>query len=137
LDGLAAPRVTTGWAVDPRTLRGSIPEIEIDVIRDGVRDFRDFASLLASEHDPTDLEFRLWVGHPQLDRSAWLLIDTWLIDDIEPRSGRITFVCLSPLARTRVRLPPAEEIGDGQVERQVLHYSNQSLAAVYDDLLAA
>ncbi|HEX6938209.1 MAG TPA: hypothetical protein VF158_02265, partial [Longimicrobiales bacterium] len=123
----------TGWAFDPVTLRGEIPQATIEIIRDGERDYRDFATELLSDSPAADIEFRLWIGADRLPRSDWLLIDTYELEDYDPQPDRIVCSCISPLARLRVaQLPVYDEVGG---KREPLVYTNQPIADIYADLV--
>ena len=104
LDGLVRLSGPT-WKVDPVSLRGEISELTATVLRDGEPDFLDRITLLLSDNHVADLEFRLWVGHPDLDRADWLLVDTFLLDDYDPAGDQITMRLVSVLSELRQVLP--------------------------------
>ena len=54
------------WSFDPVSHRSRITKAVVRVIRDGGPDFRDLATRLASENFLRNLEFDVWVGHPEL-----------------------------------------------------------------------
>lgn len=135
LDGLA----TVGgirWAVDPISLKGEITEAQITLLREGLRDFRDPVSELLSEHNLADLDFRLWIGYGEEGsydtRKNWLLIDTFGVDDHDDTNIGVVLTCLSRLVKLRRALPKYDTAND---QRAKLEYTNQTLAAVYADLL--
>lgn len=131
--GLAEVWMGTSWGFDPLTFRGSIPTATVTLIRDGARDYSDFATELLSQHAPGDIEIRLWVGSERLPRSDWLLLDVFELEDYDPQPAAIHLHCISPAARLRAaQLPPLDEV---RKVREPLVYTNQSLAAVYADLL--
>lgn len=103
-DGLATiegPR----WSIDPVSQRGEIGEATITLIRDGERDGRDAISDLLTTYDVGDIVFEVWMGHEDLDRNHWLLVETLLIDDYRPFDDHIEIVGVTPLAQLKQALP--------------------------------
>lgn len=96
--------------LDLDTLIANIPKCEIDLLKTGERDFRDYGSLLLSGYHIGDIEVALWVGDPSgtyLHRSEWMLHSVWEIEDYRSLSDRHTLVCVSPLrVLTTTRMPP-------------------------------
>ncbi|HEX6938202.1 MAG TPA: hypothetical protein VF158_02230, partial [Longimicrobiales bacterium] len=134
LTGLADVHIATTWGFDPRTFVGSIPDGRVTILRDGSRDYRDFATELLSQHPAADIAVRLWVGSERLPRSDWLLIDVWELEAYDPQPGAIHLDCISPAARLRTaRIPVIDEV---RGVREPLVYTNDSLADVYADLIA-
>lgn len=126
--------VEVEWELDPFELRGLIAEAQIDVLRDGSRmDFQDEITQFLVDHDVVDIGFRLFVGHPDLDRNKWLHIDDFpFIRDYDPQEDRIRFSAISALAGLRKALPVAT---GSPVNRDTLVYTSQTLKFVYDDLV--
>lgn len=67
--------------------------------RTGVRDYKDMATTLVAENNVADIELRIYVGHEDLARNDWLHIDTFRVDDFDPRETEIDFTCVSLLER--------------------------------------
>lgn len=134
LDGVATLQSLSAGA-DPVTLRGEISEAAIVLLHDGERDYRDAASDLLSGYDLADLEFRAWLGHDRLPRSAWMLLDSFSVDDYAAGEGATSVTGLSALARARSVIPPPV-INGATVTRTPLQYANVTLAGAYADLLS-
>lgn len=134
LDDLATVKEKGSVAIDPITLRGEIMEYDIHVIRDGRRDFRDFITTLLSTEGPSAIELEIYVGHPDLDRSDWLLVDTALVDDHQDDQAGITLNCLSVNRELEQPIPQVK--GTGSLTSDPLSYPNTTLKAVWDDVLA-
>jgi hypothetical protein len=133
LNELASVVSISGYGIDPVELRGGIPQARISVIRDGALDYRDPMTDILAANDIGDITFRLWVGHPDLDRSLWLHIDDFLIDDVDQTGVPLVFECVSPLVLARGVLP---KFDTGTGKRTPLSYFNQTRKAVYDDILS-
>lgn len=119
------------WQVDPIELRGNIPEITFTLFRDGLRDYRDAATELLSDHYVGALEFRLWVGHPDLARKDWLHIDDFVIDEQHSTEEGLVLACISPIALIN-RVVPAVS----GTTRTPLEYATD-IADAYEDILTA
>lgn len=134
LPGRAVVR-TLSWSIDPLYLKAKIPELVVEVIRDGVRDYRDAITELLATTDVADIELRLWIGHEDprvLARHNWLLLDAFVVEDVEPRGESVLLTAVSPLALLR-RAVPAFDSAAG--ERKPVTYSAQPIQTVYEDLL--
>ena len=131
LDGLAVVDSMRS-AVDPVTLRGEIDEAIIRLLRDGESDYRDIASQLLATHHAGELQFRVWIGHPDLAKANWLHLHTYLVDDYDSAGPDIVFTCISPLQFTAVTIPPFD---NATKERTRKIYTNATLKAAADDLL--
>jgi hypothetical protein len=134
LDGQASVSVT-GWSFDPVEMRSEITEAQITLVRDGEADYRDAATELLSSYDLKDLLFSVYIGHPTLPQSDWLLIDRFLVDDYDPFDDRIVFYCLSVHALTRQVLPVGVANLAGDLTQPDLSYEAENLADVYADIL--
>jgi len=137
LDGVASFAASGRWAVDPVELRGEVMEGTLDVLRTGERDYRDPASDLFSRYSAGQMTVRLWLGHPTLARSNWMLLDVFLVDDWESAGPALRVLCISPLAYTRTRIPAPLPGSDDQVHRSPVTFANAPLPAIYDVLLRA
>lgn len=131
LDGMCIVSEPT-WAIDPLELKSEITEVTIEILRTGIQDFRDFATTFASENYINQVEFRLWLGHPNLDRHKWMHIDSFRVDDIEYDGPVIRYICLSVLGEMRVAVPPLTE---GTSTREPITYSQDTLKTAYEDIV--
>lgn len=122
------------WSVDPVSLKGEIPECVISAIRDGEQDYADAITELLSTYDIADITFRIWVGHPDLDRQYWMLIDSYLIDDYRCEAGRIEIVGLSPLALCKAQLPKYDITENTRTALQYVTASSWTMKTAYEDL---
>ena len=123
------------WSLDPRTLKGEIAQADIRVERDGKQDFRDAITQVLMDNAYDNIEFRLWVGHPDLDRFKWLLVDSFpIIDDHDSLEAYIRFKCVSALAHIRQDLP-VPDTAASTVNRTALEYSSTDIKTIVDDVL--
>lgn len=101
--------VTGGnWSIDPKTLKGEIPEITITAIRDGERDYHDAVSDLLAGNHIGNIVWRLYWGHPSITRKDWQHVDDFLIDGVHPHGASIAIKCLSVLSLLRDMVPRYE-----------------------------
>jgi hypothetical protein len=99
-------KITGGdWAIDPRTMKGEIPEITITAIRDGDRDYADAITELLANNHIADIRFRLYWGDEGLARKDWGHVDDFFIDGSHPRGASISLKCLTPLCLLRDSVP--------------------------------
>ena len=134
LDGLAVVRERGSVAIDPITLRGEIMEYDVHVIRDGRPDFQDYVTELLSTTALNQIELEIYVGHPDLARADWLLVDTALVDDHMDTQAGITLTCLSVNRELEQPIPQVK--GSGSLTSDPLSYPNTTLKAVWDDVVA-
>lgn len=122
------------WQIDPVTLVANLPECELTIVHSGERDYRDVATELLSEHYIAELLVRVWWGHPDLARRYWLHITDLEIDDVEWHPAGVRLVCVTPLARLRRSVPPADTV---QLTREAITYdpTTVTLKSAWDDLL--
>lgn len=124
------------WAVDPVTRKGEITAGTFTLPKTGERDHRDYGSLLLSENHVGSLLLRLWWGASGLARRYWLHVDSFEIDDYHSTDDAHVIRATSPLARLRGEtIPPFVETSGGNGTRAPVAYENQTLKAVYDDLV--
>lgn len=122
------------WGVDPMTLKGEIGQPQIQIVKTGERDFRDYFTKLFASNHIGQVQLRVWIGHPDLARRDWLHIDTFDVDDIVPSDSQGTAVCLSPLGRLRtVGMIP--RFNPDTNERTPVEFEDEAIPAVYDDLI--
>lgn len=119
------------WAVDPMTLRAEIPEIQFELLRDGNVDYHDAASEMLSENHIADVNWRLWIGHSDLDRKHWMLVDEFVTDDVEYAGPGAVVTAVSPLAELRKAVPSAST----DLEVEPIEYSANTAKYIYNDLL--
>lgn len=132
-DGLAQVNVS-GWQVDPQTHKGSICEATIRALQDGNRDYRDAATALVAENSINDIAFRVWVGWKDADgKIQGRIRDIFDIDDHAGEGAARVFTCVGRNARLANIALPVYDTAAKQRER--LAYENQTLKAVWDDIL--
>lgn len=131
LDGLVNFGATS-HEVDPVSLIGNLPEIELELLRDGLIDYRDTATDLLSDNYREALEFRVWMGHQSLARKDWLHIEDYVIDKQEAAGPSIKLTCVSPIALSLTNIP----VKSGST-RSPLVYAASTLKATYNDILTA
>ena len=128
VDGLVNFGAAT-WAVDPITMQSEIPSIEVELLRNGNRDYRSFVEDLFSTYHVGELHLRIWTGAPDLAKQYWLHVDDFIIDDYETVGASVKLYCVSPLVLINRDIPVS--VGT----QTPLVYTNQTLKAVYDDLI--
>jgi len=126
------------WAVDPVSLRGEIGEINLEFLRDGILDYRDAATELLSDNHLDDVEYDIWIGHPELDRRRWLYIDRFVEDDRETAGAGINLTCVSRLASLRQEVPPIANstMSTSIKSRSPVEYSAAKASSIYTDLIS-
>lgn len=137
LAGLA--RVRGGRSkIDPISLKGNIPKAEIDILKTGPRDYRDYGTEILAKNHIGDIEVRLWIGEnagTYLDRSEWMLHSVWEVEDFRNGDAAHTLVCHSPVRRLRTPVPEFVQTTGNNGTRTAITYANQTLKAVWDDLV--
>lgn len=132
LDGVGSVQSAGNWSFDPVSLVGEIPEAKISLLKDGVRDYRSEGERLFAQNHIGEMDFRVWIGHPDLARQYWLLVDAFEVDDYSSEGGDIQVTGLSPLRRLKVGVPPYDAANN---ERTPVTYTNETLKSAWDDLL--
>ena len=117
-------------AVDPVDLHSEIGQASIEIIKDGITDYRDFFSTLFSENWIGQIEFRAWLGSPNLARHVWMLLDSFLVEDQTSGRASGTVPCVNSLVYLR-GIVPADVAG----EREPEEYANELVSAARADLL--
>ncbi|GIW91554.1 MAG: hypothetical protein KatS3mg109_1986 [Pirellulaceae bacterium] len=117
-------------SIDPVTLKARIAEITVSVLRSGERDYLDTITNILSGNDLDSLALRIYWGDPDRPRNEWMLWDAFIIGDWVASGPRVQIVARSPLAKLRGALP----VPSGGI-RSPITYTNQTLKAVYDDLI--
>ena len=115
-----------GRTIDPLTLKGNIPTAEIDIIKTGEKDYRDYGSELLALNHIGDIEIRVYVGDPSgayLHRSEWMLHSTWDIEDYTNKNGVHSIRGVSPLRRLRIPIPPFEVVSGDDGTRKAIELS--------------
>ena len=133
LDGLVKLGAAE-FQVDPVTLRPEIAELQMELIRDGIRDYRDTGTELISDNYISALTFRIWIGHPDLERRYWLHHSDWVIDRQDSAGASIMLTLVSPLSFLRQTIPVVDTINNKQ---EPLEYDEDSatLTSTISDLL--
>lgn len=93
------------WVVDPFKLVPRLPELTLQALHDGDRDFRDAISLFISQQAIGGLSFRLWAGDKKLPRSQWMHLDDFLLDDLQFEAGATEITAIHPLGLLKQALP--------------------------------
>lgn len=131
LDGIA--RIGNPmYELDPFSLKASIPTLSFELTRDGVLDYRDYATELFSDNHPGGLEFRVWYGHPDLDRQYWTLLDQYRLNNYDAAGDSIVVDCLHPLALLKKTIPAAST---GGMDAVVFNTSTVTIASAYQSIL--
>lgn len=134
-DGLLGPDPSVNWSIDPVTLKAEIAEARFEILRDGERDYRSLVDELLQQNHLSAIDLRLWVGHPDLARSSWGLVETFQIDDPESVNddGKLVLVAVSPLQQVK-QILPVYNVAAGT--RSALVYSGATYTTIYDDILS-
>jgi len=127
--------VTRGTGFNPKTLEGQPENVTIRILRDGVRDWEDFATRIAAEFTVSEVYFRVFVGADDLPRSAWMLRWEGVILDQHGEGGALVFDCVCPLALLDAEIPKAVDLGGGSWEWQHPSYNPATYKAIYEDLI--
>jgi hypothetical protein len=117
-------------AVDPVDLHAEIGQASIEIIKDGITDYRDFFTTLFAENWIGQIEFRAWLGSPNLARHAWMLLDSFLVEDQTSQRASGIVPCVNVLAYLR-GIVPLDVAG----EREPKEYANELISTARDDLL--
>ncbi len=130
---LAGAAVVEGcsWRVDPVTLKAEIGQPSIRILKTGERDYRDYFSQIASLYHIGQVQYNILVGHPDLSRQHWLLLDSFDAEDLIPGDSQGTILCLSVLGRLKSlgKIPRAS----GGTRTAV--FIQDSIDGVYDELI--
>jgi hypothetical protein len=129
---LISYRSLNGWRVDPLTLEATVGEVLVDVARDGQRDFNDLVSRLVVAHPFDSIELRVYMGHEDMPRNEWGLIERLIVDDLAPLHDGTQFRAVSVLEQLAGRVPVADFVSG---ERAPIIYDNVSIATVLADLV--
>ena len=119
------------YSLDPRTFKAAIPTLSLEFSRD-LRDHRDYASELFSENHAGNIEFRVWYGHPDLDRQYWIHKDTFRLHNYDSAADPIVVETIHPLALTKKTIPVGSTAGQVAI---TYAGSTDTVASVYADLL--
>lgn len=130
----APPVPVTNYSTSATTRKSNIPKKVIELVRDGVKDYRDFATTLISENFIGAYFVRFWWGHQDLDRKNWMHLDDFEVQRTAPEPGTPPVKLELVTATHRLgREIPVPDPGTGDVDPLV--YKDQSLKAVGDDLV--
>jgi hypothetical protein len=91
--------------------KASIPEGRIDVVRTGVRDYLDTASVLGSTQATTKLECDIYLAsrHPSVTRDKWLHMERLAVSNRVPGSTSEGFTLLSYASKLKKKIPQKVE----------------------------
>jgi len=118
--------------VDPVTLKTYISSAKLVAIQDGVRDWNDAITSLLSTYYVGQIQFRIYWGHPDLDRQYWMEMGTFIEPIPKAIDGAMEITAFSPLALVKAKLP---RFNTGTSSRAPLTYAGETLKDVYEDLL--
>lgn len=121
------------YSLDPFTLKSSIPTLQLEITRDGLPDFRDYATELFSDNHAGSLEFRVHYGSTALDRANWINLDQFRLQNYESSGDVIAVEAIHPLALTKKAVPA------GSTSRQdaiAFASSTVTVVSAYMSLLA-
>ena len=124
--------------VDPMSLKGEITKATVKILKTGERDYRDYGTEILTANHIGEIELRLWMGDPTgtyLNRSEWMLLHTFEIDDYVNGDASHEITCVSPMRRLRRDVPAFELTGGTDGTREPKVYTNETPKAVYTDLL--
>lgn len=133
LDGLVdEPEVT--WALDPITCKAETTSLRLPVLRDGAGppDYADLISEMLATTDLSDLEVRLWYGHPDLPRANWLHLDDFILEDHEDGDVNVGLSGLNQLVRLRRKIPKYAVAGE--VREPMKFDEGTTLRQVWDEV---
>lgn len=120
------------YQLDPFSLKASIPALQFQIVRDGVQDYRDYATELFSDNHPGSLEFRVWYGSTSFDRADWMLCDQFRLNNYEAGGESIVVDCIHPLVLTKKTIPVGSTSGQTAV---VFEGSTDTAVTIYEDIL--
>ena len=103
------------YQLDPFSLKAGIPVLSFELTRDGVQDYRDYATELFSDNHVGQMEFRVHYGHEDLDRKDWLLLDQFRLHDYESGGEAIVVDAIHPLALLKQTIPKGSTAGQDPV----------------------
>lgn len=114
-------------------LQASIGEGRVQVVRTGIRDYRDPGSDLATLYPSSKLEVDVFLGsrHPLVPREKWLLIDRVYVNNREPTSATEEFGLLSYRKLLKRKIPDRQE---STAETRVVTSASTSSVTVSVDL---
>lgn len=139
ITSLAGAAIIRGGArqIDPLSLKANIAKAEIDIIKTGEKDFRDYGSELLSLNHIGDIELRVYVGDPSgtyLHRSEWMLHSVWDVEDYFSKDSVHTVIGISPLRRLRIPIPPFVVTSGNNGTRKSIEVSG-TRKAVWDEIV--
>jgi hypothetical protein len=132
LDPMANTTGVPTWGIDPWTLKGEITSATLQVLHDGIKDYRDAITTLLSENDTGDMDVRIWLGSDTIDRGDWFLVDQFLVDDTQGLGAAGQVELLSPLQLLRNVLPV---YSIAQASRVPYEIAAATITAAYADIV--
>ena len=94
-------------AIDPITCESEVATASVMIRRDGVKDYQSFAEELFSDNDFVGITMRILIGHEDIPRSDWLVIDTFKVRNMDPSGDGLAIDLISPLFDLLAAFPPA------------------------------
>lgn len=97
--------------VDMPWLKGSIPEGRLRVVRTGIRDFLDVATVIGSTAAAPRLEADIYLAsrHPSITRDKWLRLERLMVTNRLPSATSEEFTLLSYASRLKRKIPQKVE----------------------------
>jgi hypothetical protein len=91
--------------------KASIPEGRVRVVRTGIRDYLDVASVIGSTAPTPRLEADIFLAsrHPSITREKWLRLERMLVTNRTPTSTSEEFTLLSYASRLKRKIPQKVE----------------------------
>ena len=93
-------------ACDPITCVAEVSTASVVIRRDGVKDYRSFGEELFSDNDFAAVTMRIFIGHDQIARSDWLIVDTFKVRNMDPGGDGLAIDLISSLFDVLAAFPP-------------------------------
>lgn len=93
---------------DPVTGEAKIQELKLSIMRLGPRNFRDLATRIATRYSTSRLEAEVYVASTR-DRSKRYYLNSFRLEQRDPKEGSEEFTFLSGLDRLKAHVPPKVE----------------------------
>lgn len=97
--------------ISPPWLQANIPESKLRVLRTGIRDYLDVATVLGSTQPTTRLEADIFLAsrHPAVTRDKWLRLERLTVSNRVPDETGETFTLLSYASKLKKKIPGKRE----------------------------
>lgn len=120
------------YSLDPFSLKSSIPTLQLEITRDGLPDYRDYATELFSDNHAGSMEFRLHYGSTELDRQYWIDLDSFRLQNYESAGDVIAVDAVHPLALSKKTVPAGSTAGQNAI---VFSGATDTVVTAYTNLL--